>query len=202
MPDLLFATRNPWKAKLFLPSFQRYGFAVLSLCDISAEDLPVERGLTAVENALIKARFYHSTMHPWVFGDDAGLEIDALDGEPGLQARRWHGHFSDDVDDQTWLDYLLLRMKDVPLEKRTASFVSGWALVTPDGNVYTREIRWPFRIALKPFRPISAGSPISCVRIGPDDDLAHRQAEIQQEWDRWGILKDIYADNTLDLRKI
>ena len=84
-----------------MPAFQRYGFNVLTLRDISYNgDPPAEGGLTAVENALIKARHYHSVVQSWVFGDDAGLEIDALGGEPGLQARRWNGHFADDVDDQ------------------------------------------------------------------------------------------------------
>lgn len=196
MIDLLFATRNPWKIQLFRPAFHRYGFRVLTLPDISfAGPAPAESGLTAVENALIKARYFHGAQQSWVFGDDAGLEIDALGGEPGLQARRWNGHFHDDVDDQTWLDYLLFRLRDVPLEKRSASFVSGWALVAPDGSAYTREIRWPFRIALEPIRPMAPGSPISAVRIGPPDDLAHRQADIHREWARWGILRNLYEEN-------
>jgi len=190
MPDLLFATRNPWKVQLFMPTFQLFGFNVLTLRDICSDgNPPAEMGLTAVENALIKARHYHSVVQSWVFGDDAGLEIDALGGEPGLQARRWNGYFADDVDDQIWLDYLLFRLRDIPLVERTASFVSGWALVAPDGSAYTREIRWPFRIATQPIRPISPGSPISSVRIGPKDDLAQRQADIQREWELWGILK-------------
>jgi non-canonical purine NTP pyrophosphatase (RdgB/HAM1 family) len=194
MPELLFATHNPWKVSLFRPTFQCYGINLLTLNAITADgNPPDERGLTALENALIKAQHYQAAFRSWVFGDDAGLEIDALGGEPGLKARRWNGHFSDDVDDQTWLDYLLFRLRDVPLANRTASFVSGWALVAPDGAAYTREIRWPFQIASKPFRPLSPGSPISAVRIGPGDDLAHRQVEIQQEWERWGILEELLA---------
>jgi XTP/dITP diphosphohydrolase len=194
MLELLFATHNPWKVSLFRPTFQLYSINLLTLSDLSVDgDPPVERGLTALQNALIKARHYHTVLHSWVFGDDAGLEIDALEGEPGLEARRWNGHFLDDVDDQTWLDYLLFRLQDIPLADRTASFVSGWALVAPDGVAYTRETRWPFRIALKPIRPLSPGSPISAVRIGPGDDLTHRQEEIQQEWERWGILDELFA---------
>jgi inosine/xanthosine triphosphate pyrophosphatase family protein len=199
MPDLLFATRNPWKVQLFTPTFDLSGFNMLTLCDISLIGKPPgEAGHTAVENALIKARHYHSPIYPWVFGDDAGLEIDALGGEPGLQTRRWNGHFPDDVDDQTWLEYLLYRLRDIPLEARTASFVSGWALVAPDGTAYTREIRWPFQIAMKPIRPLSPGSPISSVRMGPEDDLAHRQADIQREWECWGILDMLLACKPLE----
>jgi non-canonical purine NTP pyrophosphatase (RdgB/HAM1 family) len=202
MLELLFATHNPWKVQLFRPTFQLYGFNLLTLSDISVDgNPPDERGLSAVENALIKAQHYHAAFPSWVFGDDAGLEIDALGGEPGVQTRRWNGHFSDDVDDQTWLDYLLFRLLDIPLNERTASFVSGWALVAPDGAAYTREIHWPFRIAVQPIRPISAGSPISAVRIGPADDLAHRQADIQHEWERWGILDELLAWEQEEKRK-
>lgn len=192
MPIILFATRNHFKARLFEVSFRAYGFGMTTLHTIPERNEPlIESGKTAVENALAKARLYHSATHPWVFGDDAGLEIDALNGEPGLQTRRWNGIFPDDVDDQTWLNYMLERMRGVPLEKRTAAFVSGWALITPDGCEYIHEVRSPFQIATRPIRPISPGSPISAVRISPEDDLKHRQAVIQEEWKRWGILEQL-----------
>jgi len=194
MRRLLFATTNSWKIKLFTPVFQAYNFELLSLKDIDSNGPPpLENGATALENALMKARHYHSATYPWVFGDDAGLEIVALGGEPGVQARRWNGIFSEDVDDQTWLDYLLQRMKEVPPGERTAAFVAGWVLLDPDGNTHCREIIAPFEIATQPVRPISPGSPITAVRIGPSDDLARRQAEIQAEWDRWNILEKLLA---------
>ncbi len=199
MPTILFATHNPWKAQLFQPAFAAYGFAVEALQGQPAIELPLpENGATALENALAKARRVHSPQHPWTFGDDAGLSIDALNGEPGLQTRRWGGLFPDHVDDQTWLDYLLQRLQGVPAEQRSAHFFSGWALVAPDGRAYTRQIRWPFKIAERPLRPISPGSPISAVRIGPPDDLANRQKEVLREWQEWGILTQMrYEDGIL-----
>ncbi len=192
---ILFATQNAWKTQLFTPVFRAHGFDVLTLADLPDESSsPPENGTTALENALTKARYYHSKVHSWVFGDDAGLEIEALDGEPGVQARRWNGVFSDDVDDQTWLDYLLDRMKDVPPGKRTAAFVAGWALLDPAGGVHTREVRAPFEIATHTIRPISPGSPITAVRMGTQSDLSRRQAEIRAEWDRWGILREIQGN--------
>ena len=151
----------------------------------------LENGSSPLNNALAKARQMHSPTYPWVFADDAGLEIDALNGEPGLQTRRWGGLFPDQVDDQTWLDYLLERLKDVPEGKRTARFSSGWALIAPDGSEHTHTMVWPFEIALQPIRAMKFGSPISAVRVGPPNDLARRQVEIRQEWERWGILGEL-----------
>jgi inosine/xanthosine triphosphate pyrophosphatase family protein len=189
---LLFATHNLWKTQLFAPVFHGYGFDMLTLNEVAVDTPPLqENGLTAIENALTKARHYHSEAYPWVFGDDAGLEIDALSGEPGVQARRWGGVFQDDVNDAAWLDYLLEQMVDVPAGKRTAAFVAGWALLDPDGGVHTRQIRAPFEIATHPIRPISTGSPITAVRLGPPDDLTRRQAEIRAAWQEWGILEEL-----------
>ena len=189
---ILFATHNPWKIKLFEPVFRAYGFQIFTLLyipDISPS--PPENKATTIENTLVKARHYHSARYPWVFGDDARLEIDALDGEPGVQARRWNGVFPDDVDDQTWLDYLLDRMKNVSPGERTAAFVAGWALLTPSGEAHTRSVRVPFEIAAHPIRPISPGSPITAVRIGVSDDLSRRRAEIRAEWEAWGVFEQM-----------
>jgi inosine/xanthosine triphosphate pyrophosphatase family protein len=192
---LLFATRNAWKTRLFTPIFRAYGFEVLTLNDLPPNNPPLpENGATAIENALSKARHYHSAAYPWVFGDDAGLEVMALNGEPGVQARRWNGIFPDDVEDQLWLDYLLDRMKDIPPRKRRAAFVAGWVLLDPAGDAHTRQVRAPFEIATHPIRPISPGSPITAVRLGPPDDLARRQAEIRTEWERWGILRELLGN--------
>jgi inosine/xanthosine triphosphate pyrophosphatase family protein len=201
--QLLFATHNPWKALQFRPIFQAYGIVMQTLAAIQPErdGAFTESGSTALANALLKANNYRSENYPWVFGDDAGLEIDALHGEPGVQTRRWNGVFSDDVDDQTWLDYLLNRMKEVPLERRTACFVSGWALVGPDNCEFTHEIRWPFQIALEPIRAMSPGSPISAVRISPGDDLEHRRKQIMAEWKRWGILEKLTQDSPINKRE-
>jgi XTP/dITP diphosphohydrolase len=192
---ILLATHNTWKTHLFTPVFQDHGFEVLTLSELpELSSPPPENGTTAIENALTKALHYHSKTFPWVFGDDAGLEIDALGGEPGVRARRWNGVFTNEVDDQTWLDYLLERLQDVPKGQRTAAFVAGWVLVDPMGATHTRKVRAPFEIAMHPIRPISPGSPITAVRLGPTNDLNRRQAEVRNEWERWGILDQLLGD--------
>ena len=192
---ILFATHNAWKIQLFTPVFHAHGFEVLTLADLPSYDpLPPENGATAIENARTKAQHYQSVAYSWVFGDDAGLEIDALGGEPGVQARRWNGVFPETVDDKTWLDYLLKRMRGIPEGKRTAAFVAGWALLDPTGDMHTHSVRAPFEIATQPIRPIAPGSPITAVRIGSKSDLSRRQAEIRTEWERWGILDQLLSN--------
>lgn len=191
-PTLLFATRNPHKAQLFAPIFARYGTHCLTLRDVvvSRHAVP-ETGTTAEENALLKARAYHSARWPLVFGDDAGLEIDALHCEPGVQVRRWGGRFTDDVDDETWLAYLMQRLEGVPQARRTARYVAAWVVITPDGTEHLRHVTHEFTIAERPLRPILPGSPMSAVELHLEDHLSYRQAWIAAQWAEWGLLDRI-----------
>jgi non-canonical purine NTP pyrophosphatase (RdgB/HAM1 family) len=198
MPKILIATHNRWKFKLFAPVLIRYGFEPISLKDVeTTPNPPVECGRTVVENALIKARHYHSAEFPWVFGDDTGLEIDALNREPGVQFHRWGGRFSEDTDDQTWLDYLLSRMQSVPPEERTAQFVDGWALLDPNKNEYTREIRESFMIAAHAIRPPVPGSPVMAVALGIPEDPIQILQEVKNKWKDWGIMEKLRKDDLL-----
>ena len=83
----------------------------------------------------------------------------------------------------------------VPEGERTAAFVAGWALLDPEGAAHTREVRAPFEIATHPLRPVSPGSPITAVRMGPPSDLTRRQAEVRAEWACWGILDQLLGEN-------
>lgn len=190
MRRMLLSTKNRTKHRLLEPAFRRYGFAVITLLDIRADEVP-ETGRTPLENALAKARRYHGETYPWVFGQDAGLEIDALDGEPGVQVRRWGGRFPDDVDDQTWLNYLLERMKDVPPEYRTAAFIDARVIIAPDGSEHGNVLRYPFRIATRPLRPIPPGAPVSAVMVGPNDIMELRAEEVWQQFQEWGALEKL-----------
>lgn len=187
---ILFATANPGKKQLFTPIFARYGLRCVTLTEAGLTDhRPAETGRTPEENALLKARPFHSSRWPLVFADDAGLEIDALNGEPGLQTRRWGGRFPDDVDDETWLRYLLARLEGIPPEKRTARFVSAWAIIDPAGDEHVRRIVTEFCIASRPLRPITPGFPLSAVRIGLQEAVEARSDQLAREWERWRVLE-------------
>ena len=189
---ILFATANPFKAKLFEPVFAAHGLTCLTLTDVGSRRSIAETGHTAQENALLKARAYHGPEWPLVFGDDAGMEVDALGGEPGVQARRWGGRFPNTVSDETWLDYLLERLAGVPLPQRTARYVAAWVLIAPDGTEHTRHVYHEFTIAEQRLRPIIPGSPMSAVELHYEEHLAHRQQQIAAEWKQWGILQEVH----------
>ena len=94
MKQLVFATNN--KHKLEEVNDKINGkFELLSLNDIGCFDDIEENGLSFYENASIKSKYVFNTYHVNCFGDDSGLEIDALNGEPGIYSARYSGIYGD-----------------------------------------------------------------------------------------------------------
>jgi len=91
-----------------------------------------EVGGSLEENARLKATFFAGKSHLLSLADDSGLEVDALGGKPGPLSARYAG---EGASDKERIDYLLLRLKGVPWEKRTARFRCVIALATPEGKV-------------------------------------------------------------------
>ena len=113
---LLIATKNPGKAremKMFLGD----GFDIVCLADLTDSPDIEENGNTFEENALLKAKFYFDWSGIQSIADDAGLEIDYLNGEPGVKSRRWPGY---EATDEELIEMALKKLVGVPQEKRTA----------------------------------------------------------------------------------
>ena len=106
---------------------------VLSLADIGFEGQIVEDGKTFAENAKIKASLPASLGYIGI-GDDSGLCVDHLGGEPGIYSARYSG-----LGDEGNIEKLLENLKGVPTERRTAHFVCSICCVFPDGKVITAE---------------------------------------------------------------
>lgn len=161
--ELVLATRNPAKIALYSQAFANFGWKAVRL-EQASRGPEQENGPTPEANALQKAQ---AAWQPGltVFADDAGMEVDALDGEPGVQTRRWNGRFPDTISDEEWLEYLLKRLEGIPLSERTARFVTGWALVNARGEVGLRRLVTPFLIAETPIFPLTSGWPVSAVQI-------------------------------------
>lgn len=134
---ILIATKNPGKARE-IAIFLGKDFETISLKDLpDAPDIE-ETGKTFEDNAILKATKYFEwcskkvplagTQRSWdakmeslsgipSVADDAGLEIDFLNGEPGVKSRRWLGY---EMKDQEMINTALDKLKGVPREKRTA----------------------------------------------------------------------------------
>lgn len=134
MKQLLIATKNPGKAKEIGGFFAREGIETTSLLDFPDIKAIEETGNTFEENAILKAKSYFQLTGLPCIADDGGLEIDALNGEPGVKSRRWIGR---EMTDWEMVDYALLRLKGVPPEKRTARLTA--VLAFCDGDVCLTE---------------------------------------------------------------
>jgi len=127
MRTLVIGTGNKHKVQEIAPLLAGLPFNLKAAGDYGPFN-PAEDGNTLEENAIIKARAAMALSGEWSLSDDTGLEIDALDGRPGLYAARYAGEgcsFADNV------HKVLREMQGVLLEKRTAKFACVIALCRP-----------------------------------------------------------------------
>lgn len=134
MKKLIAATKNSGKLKEIREILGGLPFEVVSMEDAGITDDIEETGSTFEENALIKAREIHRKTRQMVMADDSGLEVDYLNGAPGIFSSRFAGEGATDEDKN---NKLLELLKDVPVDKRTARFVCVIAVVFPDGTHFT-----------------------------------------------------------------
>lgn len=137
MERIIFATGNEGKMKEVREILGEQNAAVLSMKEAGIDVDIVEDGKTFEENALIKAKAVAAFTKDLVLADDSGLEVDWLNGEPGVYSARYLGEdTSYRIKNQAILD----RMAGVPKNKRTARFVCAIAAVLPNGEtLLTRE---------------------------------------------------------------
>ncbi|MBD7908016.1 XTP/dITP diphosphatase [Sporosarcina gallistercoris] len=128
MKQILVATNNKGKVRDFEELFKPHGIEVISLKDL-VEPIEVEEtGTTFEENAILKAEETAKILGKWVISDDSGLEIDALNGEPGVYSARYAG---EPKDDEANIDKALHGLKDVPEGSRDARFRCVLAIAGP-----------------------------------------------------------------------
>ena len=132
MDKIIFATGNEGKMKEVRMILEDLGLPVLSLKDAGITADVEENGTTFEENAQIKAKAIMEMTGALVLADDSGLEVDALDKEPGIYSARYMGHdTSYHINNQNIID----RLKGKVGEERSARFVCAIAAAFPDGRV-------------------------------------------------------------------
>lgn len=136
MRKIIFATTNEGKMKEIKMILGDLNYEVVSLKEAGIHVDIEENGLSFEENAIIKAKAIMELTHEIVLADDSGLEVDAMDRQPGIYSARFLGeHTSYDIKN----NYILEQLKGIPDEQRTARFVCAIACAFPDGRIKTHQ---------------------------------------------------------------
>jgi len=130
---LVLATENQDKVREIAAILEgKIDITLKTLADFPELALPPETGESYRENAIEKALFVAMETGHVALGDDSGLEVEALDGAPGLYSARFAG---EQVSYQENREKLIRLLVGLPAEKRGAHFISTLAIVTPQGQV-------------------------------------------------------------------
>ncbi|MFP7169531.1 XTP/dITP diphosphatase [Terribacillus sp. 7520-G] len=134
MDKIIIATKNAGKLKEFKAFFSDYDITAYGLDDLAEQfDDIEETGTTFEENAALKAETIAGHLQVPVLADDSGLEIDALDGRPGVYSARYAGEAKSD---QANMDKVLTELQDVPEGERSARFVCVLAVSQPGKETF------------------------------------------------------------------
>ena len=109
-------------------------YLIVSPKDIGIKQEINETGKTFEENALLKAKAYASLSNLTTQSDYSGLEVNALNGEPGVRSARYAGEGAPQA---KLIDYLLQKLSGIPWEERDARFKCVIAIASPDGEMIT-----------------------------------------------------------------
>lgn len=150
MKKIIFATGNENKMVEVRMILADCGYEIVSMKQAGIDIEIVEDGSTFEENATSKATVISKQKEAEgciVLADDSGLEVDYMNGEPGIYSARWEGV---DTPYSVKNQKIIERLDGVPDEQRTARFVCAIAAVFPDGSVVTRRGTIEGRIAYEP----------------------------------------------------
>ena len=120
LPTLLVASGNPGKLREYRQLLGDIPYNLTSLNDFDITEEVEETGETFAENSLLKSTTYARLSGTLTLSDDSGLEVDALNGEPGVHTARYGG--DPNASDMDRVRLLLHNLEGVPWERRTARF--------------------------------------------------------------------------------
>jgi XTP/dITP diphosphohydrolase len=132
MPKLLLATSNPGKIREYRFLLDGLGYQLTTLAEEGIAKAVIESGSNYEQNARLKALTYAKLSQLTALADDSGLEVDTLNGEPGIKSARFAGESATDAEK---VSLLLTKLNGVPWERRTARFKCVIAIASPGGRV-------------------------------------------------------------------
>lgn len=149
---VVLATTNAGKVRELADPLRAFGLEVVGLDAFQGLEDVEETGTTFEENALLKARTVADATGYVTVADDSGLEVDALNGAPGVYSARYGNDWAleeGENRDARNNRKLLVTLAGVPQEKRTARFVCCMAVCTPRGGELVVRGTWEGRILEK-----------------------------------------------------
>lgn len=153
---ILIATKNKGKLKEFKSFLTDLKLKILSLDDVNITQDVIEDGKTYTDNSQKKAVFYAKLSGLPTISDDGGLEIDALNGQPGINSRRWLGY---EATDEVLTEHLTKVSKTLPDDNRKAKFITVVSFTLPNGKVWSKTGEIIGEIAKVPLVNIVKGYP-------------------------------------------
>ncbi|UCF19118.1 MAG: RdgB/HAM1 family non-canonical purine NTP pyrophosphatase [Gemmatimonadota bacterium] len=206
---LAVATRNPGKLREIEPIFRHTPIRLVSLADLGVEPKPEEERLEGevsfARNALAKAQYFHDRTGLPMMGEDSGIVVDALNGEPGPRSKRYA---PPEMQEEYGVDrannlFLLRRLRDIPDGERSARFYCAVAIVLDDGSrlfsgrvdgVILREPRGEGGFGYDPlFYLPERGVTTAQLSVAEKNEVSHRGRAMRAARD-W--LLEILADET------
>jgi cyclic pyranopterin phosphate synthase len=163
-PELLLATNNAHKVEELRALFAGCDWALRTPAELGISTQPEESGDSYEENARLKALAFAAASGRWSLADDSGLEVDALDGAPGLHSARYAGAETPHADK---IRVLLEAMAASGDPRRSARFRAVFVVAAPDGRTWTAEGVWEGTIADAPRG--AAGFGYDPIFIGVED---------------------------------
>ncbi len=178
MKKLVIASQNAAKIKEFAEFLSDLPLEIVSLTDLAITDDVEEDGETYEANSQKKALFYaHKSGLPAI-SDDGGLEIAALNGEPGVKTKRWLGY-------EATQEELMNNMRKValalPENNRQAQFRTVVTVALPDGRFWSVEGKSVGIIAREPYKNALNGYPYRAFFFLPDINKYHHKDELTAE---------------------
>jgi XTP/dITP diphosphohydrolase len=178
MKKLLIATTNRGKIKELTEFLSDLPVQLLSLKDAGITEDVEEKGQTYEENSKAKALFYSKKSGLPAIADDGGLEINALDGAPGVYSRRWLGY---SATDEELISHLSKVAKELPDSNRDAYFRTVISLALPDGKIWSVAGEVKGVIAKKPLHKILKGYPYRSFFFLPEINKFYHESQLSEE---------------------